>query len=411
MAYASLGTAYHNLGEKDLAAENTKRSFDLRERVSEQEKYYIESHYYHFVTGNLEEARKVYELWAQTYPREVVPPANLGVLYQNLGQYDKALEEFREALRLVPDDALTYGNLVISYICLNRLQEAAATAEEARAENFDSADLRLYLYELSFLQHDVARMAQQVAWAMGKSGQESLLLYFEANTAAYSGQLNKSREFSRQAVASAERAGEKDRAAAAEANAAISEALFGNVAEARQRAMAATAESSGQDGQYAAALALALAGDSSRAQGIADEMAIVQFNYLPTIRAQLALNRNDAAKATEALQAATPYELGIAGSTTFSINLYPVYVRGEAFIASKQGAAASSEFQKIVDWRGVVVNEPIGVLAHLGLARAYVLQGDTARARTEYQDFLTLWKDADPNVPILRQAKAEYAKL
>ena len=227
MAYASLGTAYHNLGEKNLAAENTRKSFALRQQVSEREKYYIESHYYHFVTGNLEEARKVYELWAQTYPREMVPVANMGVVYQNLGQYDKALEDFREALRRVPDDALTYSNLVISYICLNRLKEAAATAEEAQAKNFDSADLHLYLYELGFLQHDAARMTQQVTWAMGQAGQKSLMLYFEANTAAYSGQLNKSREFFRQAVASAEFAGDKDRAASDEANEALYEALFG----------------------------------------------------------------------------------------------------------------------------------------------------------------------------------------
>jgi serine/threonine protein kinase/tetratricopeptide (TPR) repeat protein len=418
MAYASLGTAYHNLGERNLAAENTKKSFDLREHVSEREKYYIESHYYHFVTGNLEKARKVYELWAQTYPREVVPPANLGVLYQNLGEYDKAIEEFREALRLVPDDALTYGDLVISYICLNRLKEAVTTAEEAQAKNFDSVDLRLYLYELGFLQHDTARMAQQVTWAMGKPGSESLLLYFEANTAAYSGQLNKSREFSRQAVASAERAGEKDRAVGAEATAALSEALFGNAAEAQRHATAATAQSIGQDGQYAAALALAVAGDSSRAEGIVDGLArrfpedtTVQFNYLPTIRAQLALNRSDAAKAIETLQAAAPYELGVAGSTTFLTNLYPVYVRGEAYLAADRGSDAAIEFQKILVWRGVVVNEPIGALARLGLARAYVLQGDTVKARTAYLDFLTLWKDADPGIPIHKQAKAEYAKL
>jgi eukaryotic-like serine/threonine-protein kinase len=418
MAYASLGTAYHNLGEKNLAAENAKKSFELRERVSEGERYYIESHFYHFVTGDLEKARKVYELWAQTYPRASGPPANLGVLYQYVGQYDKALEEFREALHLVPDDALTYGNLVISYICLNRLEEAVATADEAQAKNFDSADLRLYLYELGFLQHDAARMAQQVKWAMGKPGRESLLLYFEANTAAYSGQLNKSRELSRQAVASAERAGEKNRAAGAEATAALYEALFGNAAEARQRATAATAESIGQDGQYAAALALALADDPSSAQGVVERLAkdfpdatIVQFNYLPAIRAQLALTRNDAAKAVETLQAAAPYELGVAGSTTFSTSLYPVYVRGEAYLAAKEGAPAAAEFQRIVDWPGVVMNEPIGSLAHLGLARAYVLQGDTVRARAAYLDFVTLWKDADPDIPIFKEAKAEYAKL
>ena len=360
----------------------------------------------------------MYELWAQTYPREVVPPANLGVLYQSPGQYDKALEEFREALRLVPDDALTYSNLAISYICLDRLKEAGATAEEAQAKNFDSPDLRLYLYELGFLQHDATRMEQQATWAMGKPGPESLLLYSEANTATYYGQVNKSREFSRLAVASAERAGEKDRVSAVQATAALSEALFGNAAEARQRALAATGQSIGQDGQYAAGLASALTGDSPKAQASVEELAkhfpedtMVQFNYLPTILAQLALNRNDAAKALEALQVDARYELGIAGSTTFSINLYPVYVRGKAYLAAKQGTAAVAEFQKIVDCRGVVVNEPIGALAYLGLARAYELQGDTAKARASYGDFLTLWKDADPDVPILKQAKAEYAEL
>ncbi len=418
MAYASLGTAYHNLGEKNLAAVNTKKSFELRQRVSEREKYYIESHYYHFVTGNLEEARKVYELWAQAYPRELVPPANLGVLYQNLGQYDKALEAFREALRRVPDDALTYSNLVISYICLNRLKEAADTAEEAQAKNFDSADLHLYLYELGFLQHDAARMAQQAVWATGQPGQKSRMLYFEANTAAYSGQISKSREFSRQAVASAEGAGEKDRAASDEATEALYASLFGNAAEARKRALSATSQSIGVDGRYAAALALAMAGDSSGAQGIANELAkrfpedtIVQFNYLPTIRAQLALNRNDTAKAAEMLQSASPYELGAAAGTTFSTNMYSVYVRGEVYLAAKEGAQASAEFQRIVDWQGVVTNEPIGALAHLGLARAYAMQGEVFQARTAYKDFLTLWKDADPDVPILKEAKAEHAKL
>jgi serine/threonine protein kinase/Flp pilus assembly protein TadD len=418
MAYASLGTAYHNLGEKNLAAENTKKAFDLRQRVSEPEKYYIESHYHHYVTGNLEESRKVYEVWAQTYPRDIVPWANLGVLYQNLGQYDKAVEEFHQALRLAPDDALTYNNLVISYICLNQLQEAGAMADQALAKKYDSGDLHLYLYELGFLRDDTTQMAEQVAWATGKPGQESLLLYFESNTAAYFGQVDKSREFSRQAVASAERAGERDRAGGAQATMAVSEALFGNAAEARKRATAATASSISRDGQYAAALALAFAGDSSGAQGIEEELAkhfpedtIVQFNYLPTLRAQLALNRNDSAKAVEGLQVAAPYELGIAGSTTYWTNLYPVYVRAQAYLAAKKGALAAAEFQKIIAWRGVVMNEPIGALSHLGLARAYGAQGDTVKSRTAYQDFLALWKDADSNIPILQQAKAEYAKL
>jgi eukaryotic-like serine/threonine-protein kinase len=418
MAHALMGTAYHNLGEKNLAAESTKKSFELREHVSDREKYYIESHYYHYVTGNLEDVRKVYELWAQTYPRDLVPPANLGVVYQSLGQYDKALEEFRVALRIAPEDALTYGNLVITYICLNRLQEAQTTAEEALAKNLDSNDLHLYQYELGFLKHDTSEPALQIKWATGKPGPESLLLYFGANSEAYSGQLNKSRELFHKARESAERAGEMDRAAGAEASAALSEALFGNFEEARKRATEASAQSIGKDVKFVAALALALAGDSAGAQRMVQDLAkhfpedtIVQFNYLPTIRAQIALKGNDHAKAVEALDAAAPYESGLSGGTTFSTNLYAVYVRGAAYLAGHQGSQAATEFQRILDHPGVVLNEPIGTLAHLGLARAYVLQGDTVRARAAYQDFLTVWKDADLDIPIFIAAKSENARL
>jgi serine/threonine protein kinase/tetratricopeptide (TPR) repeat protein len=418
MAHALMGTAYHNLGEKNLAAESTKKSFELREHVSDREKYYIESHYFHYVTGNLEDVRKVYELWAQTYPRDLVPPANLGVVYQGLGQYDKALEEFRVALRIAPEDALTYGNLVITYICMNRLQEAQTTAQEGLAKNLDSTDLHLYQYELGFLKHDASEPALQIKWAMGKPGPESLLLYFEANSEAYYGQLNKSRELFHKARESAERAGEMDRAAGAEASAALTETLFGNSEEARKRATEASAQSIGKDVKFVAALALALAGDSPGAQRMAEDLAkhfpedtIVQFNYLPTVRAQLALKRNEAAKAIETLEAAAPYESGLSGGTTFSTNMYPIYIRGEAYLAAHQGSQAVAEFQKILDHPGVVLNEPIGALAHLGLARAYVLQADTAKARTAYQDFFTLWKDADPDIPIFIAAKSESTRL
>jgi serine/threonine protein kinase/tetratricopeptide (TPR) repeat protein len=418
MAYASLGTAYHNLGEKGLAAENTKKSFALRGHVSEREAYYIDSHYHHYVTGNLDEARKAYELWAQTYPREMAPLANMGVLDQNVGQYENALDNFRGALRRGPDDAVTYSNLVIANICLNRLKEAAATAAEAQANNFDSPDLHLYLYELGFLQHDMARMAQQVAWSMDTPAQSSLMLYFEANTAAYSGRLIESQELFRQAMASAEYAKDHDRAASDEATEALYEALFGKFKEARQHATLATAHSIGVDGQYVAALGLAMAGDSITARRLADELAqrfpentIVQFNYLPTIRAQLALLRKDTTGAAQMLQPATSYELGVAGGTTFSANLYPAYVRGQIYLAAKQGAKASVEFQRIVDWPGVVINEPIGALAHLGLARAYAMQGEVFQAGAAYQDFFGLWGGADSDLPVLNEAMAEYKTL
>ena len=419
MAYATLGTTYHNLGEKLLAAENTRKAYELRARVSEWEKFYIESHYQHFVTGDLEKARQAYELWAQIYPREPVPPINLGVIYQTLGQHDKSLAQFREALRLSPADSLNFGNLVLAYIHLNRLDQARTAANEALTKNLDSADLRVYLYQLAFLKNDLPGMAQQVSWLAGKPGKENNMLYLQAGTAAYSGKLTAARELSRQAASSAARAGEKEMAAGCESTAALWEALYGNASEARQRATVTLAQSNGRDAQFVAAFALALIGDSAHAQTLADDLqkrfpedTIVRFNYLPTIRAQLALAvPNNGTKAVDALVAAAPYELGVPGSSTFWTNLYPVYVRGEALLAAQQGIRAAAEFQKILDWPGVVVNEPIAALAHLGLARSYALSGTAPKSEAAYQDFLRLWKDADPDIPILIAAKSEYATL
>jgi tetratricopeptide (TPR) repeat protein len=419
MAYATLGTTYHNLGEKTLAAENTRKSYELRSRVSEWEKFYIESHYYHFVTGDLEKARQVYELWAQIYPREQVTPTNLGVVFQTLGQHDKSVAQWTEAMRLSRSDSLNFANLVLGYIHLKRLDEARATAAEALSKNLDSADLRIDLYELAFLTNDVPGMAEQVSWATGKPGKESVMLSLEAATAAYQGKLTAAREFSRQASSSAQRAGEKEIAAGCEAAAALWEALYGDSSQARQRAADTLAQSNGRDAQYVAALALALSGDSAHARTLADDLdkrfpedTIVRFNYLPALRAQIALNLpSSGAKAVEALAVASPYELGVPGSNGLWTNLYPVYVRGEAFLASHQGTLAAAEFQRILDWPGVVGNEPVAVLAHLGLARSYALAADDPKSRAAYNDFLTLWKDADPDVPILTQAKSEYAKL
>jgi serine/threonine protein kinase/tetratricopeptide (TPR) repeat protein len=419
MAYATLGTTYHNLGEKTLAAANTQKAYELRTRVSEWEKFYIESHYHHFVTGDLEKARQVYELWAQIYPREQVPPINLGVVYQTLGQHDKSLAQFRDALRLSPADSLNFANLVLADIHLNRLDEARAAANEALSKNLDSADLRVYLYQLAFLKNDLPGMAQQVSWIAGKPGKENIILYLEAATAAYSGKLTAARELSRQAANSAARASEREMAAGCEAAAALWEALYGNASEARQRAAGTLAQSHGRDSQFVTAIAFALIGDLPRAQALADDLqkrfpedTIVRFNYLPTLRAQLALAvANDGAKALGALTAASPYELGVPGSSTFWTNLYPVYVRGEAFLDARHGTQAAAEFQKILDWPGVVVNEPITALAHLGLARSYALEGDAPKSQAAYRDFLTLWKDADPDIPIFIAAKSEYAKL
>jgi len=307
------------------------------------------------------------------------------------------------------------------------LKEAQATTEEARAKKLDSPALHVLEFWIAFLQNDGQGMSRQTAWAAGKPGIEDVLLASEAATAAYFGRLSKAREFSRQAVTSSERAEEKETAAGYQAEAALREALFENPAEAGQRAAAALGLSKGRDVQFAAALALAFAAHPKvlgsrpldKAEQLADDLAkrfpedtIAKFNYLPTIRAQLALSRNDATQAIEALQTASPYELGTTAQAYFNfLCLYPVYVRGEAYLAARQGKEAAVEFQKILDHRGVVLNEPIGALAHLGLARAYALQGDTAKAKAAYQDFFSLWKDADPDIPVLRQAKSEYGNL
>jgi eukaryotic-like serine/threonine-protein kinase len=294
---------------------------------------------------------------------------------------------------------------------LNDSAEAQAGNEQAQEKKLDSPYLHISLYRVAFLQNDAMHMAQQVAWAAGKPGVEDLLLANEADTAAYSGRLTKAREFSRQAVASAEQAGKKETAAGYQARAALREVLFGNM---KLRVIAALGPLTGRDVQYKTALALAFTGDSVRAQALADalgknfaEDTIVQLNYLPALHAQLALSRDDASRAIVFLEAAAPYELGDVGGGA----LYPVYVRGEAYLAAHQGSEAAVEFQKILDHRGIVLNEPIGALAHLQLGRAYSMQGDTAKAKAAYQDFLTLWKDADPDIPILIAAKAEYAKL
>jgi Flp pilus assembly protein TadD/predicted Ser/Thr protein kinase len=412
MAYAALGNAYSNLAEMGLAANNIRQAYELRGRVSDHERFYIESHYFHFVTGNLEKARRVYEIWAQTYPKDVGPRTDLAVIYSFLGNYEKSLAMATEAVRISPEDSQNYANLVDAYIFLNRLDQARTTAAEAQSKKLDSPSLRLYLYVVAFLKNDAVGMQQQVAWSAGEPGLEDSMLSNEAETAAYFGQLEKAREFSRRASASAEGAEEMETAASYEVNAALREALFGNAEEARKRSEAALALSTDRDTQYGVALALAFAGDGSRAEARADHLAeqfpedtAVQYCYLPMIRAFLALGRSDSSKAIEALRPAVPYELGAAGG------LYPAYASGQAYLAAGEGTEAAVEFQKVRDQPGVVQNDPIGALVHLGLARAYILQDDTAKARAAYQDFLTLWKDADPDIPILKEAKAEYAKL
>src|ERR1017187_1825863 len=291
------------------------------------------------------------------------------------------------------------------------------TAQEAQAHNLDNPTIHVSLYSISFLQRDAAGIEHEAAGLMGKPGFEDAMLYNESDTAAYAGQFAKARELTRRASDSAQRADEKETAANYEAEAAVREAMGGNMSAAKQQAQAALALSTGRDVEAISAVALGLAGDAPQATPLADNLAkrfpedpIVKFEYLPMIHAAAALQAGSATKAIDALTPAAPYELG-ATAQNLSFALYPVYLRGEAYVAAHQGSGAAAEFQKILDHPGVVVNEPIGALAHLGLARAYVLSGDTTKAKTAYQDFFGLWKEADPDIPILKEAKAEYAKL
>ncbi len=421
MAYARLGTSYGNLGESARAAENMRKAYDLRERVSEREKFYITSHYEHVVTGDLESARKIYESWAQTYPRDFIPPNNLGAIYYALGEQSKALAARRDAFKLDPGSALSYGNLVSGYLFLNRLDDAKSTAQEAWAHNLDSPRIHFRLYFVDFLERDGAGMEREAAALMGKPGWEDQILDAESDTAAYAGQFLKARELMRRAVDSAQRADEKETAAGYEAEGAVLEVLVGNTRLAKQQGRTAIALSDGRDVEAMSAIALALAGDSEEVTRLGNNLAKrlpkdtwVQFEYVPMIQAATILGKDhdpeDAEKAIEALGAAAPYEMGTTVGT-LNFSLYPIYLRAEACLAAHEGAAAAAEFQKILDHPGVVQNELIGAIARLGLARAYAMQGDAAKTRAAYQDFLTLWKDADPEIPILKEARTEYAKL
>jgi serine/threonine protein kinase/tetratricopeptide (TPR) repeat protein len=420
LAYAWLSRVYGDIGESDMAAYYARKAYELRDRTSEAERYFISASFYMMVTGNMEKAEQTCELWIQAYPRSERPHTFLaGIIYPVVGQYEKAVEEGIKSVRLNPDNPIPYSVLTVSYMPLNRLDEAKATYAQALERKLDHPFFHIDMYEIAFLQNDAAGMAQQVAWSAGKPGVEDWFLADESATAAYFGRLMQAREFSRQAVDSAERAEEKEAAATYSAVSGLREALFGNEDEARRLATLAMRASAGRDLQYGAALALAYAGDDLRARALTDDLAkrfpedtIVQFNYLPTLRAKLAVRRGNASEAIEGLRAAAPYELGQSTSGNYIWTAsYPVFVRGEAYLAAHQGSEAAREFQKILDHPGIVLNEPIGALAHLGLARAYAMQGDTAKARAAYQDFLTLWKNADPDIPILKQAKAEYARL
>ncbi len=417
MAYGTLATTYGNLGQSDLAIEYTARAFALRDRVSEPEKFYLTSHYYGFVTGEVDKTIEVYELWKQTYPRDWTPWNNLALSYSEMGMYDKALQNAQEAMRLNPDHSFPYIGVARAYEGLNRFEEAKTVAEKRLAVAPDFLPLRGVLYEIAFVHDDSAGMQREVQLAAGKP-EEHLLTLSQANVAAYAGKLEKAREFYRRSIELTQRQHLGEPAGLTTALEALTEAEFGNAGRARERARAALEMARGGGTYGIAGQALALSGDFRQAQAAADELTrrfpkdtLIQSLSIPVIRATVEVERGEPRAAIESLRQAALYEMGGGGPRPVTAPYGAIYIRGLAYLRAGQGHEAAVEFQKIVDHPGVHPVSALRALAVLGLARAQVLAGDTAAARKAYQDFLALWKDADPDIPILRQAKAEYAKL
>jgi eukaryotic-like serine/threonine-protein kinase len=412
MAYAYLSTTYGNHRAPELAAENIRKAYELRAKVSERERFYIESHYYEYGTGELEKAVPVLEQWQQTYPGYYSPYTTLGYIYRAmLGKPEKALEEAREAMRLEPNSALSHSNLAIDYIVLNRLEEAEAVFRQAEERKLEDDGTPSYRYRLAFLKGDTARMAQIASAAMGKPSKEELMLAAQADTEAWYGRLKDARELNRRATDSALHTSGKEAAASYQADGALLEAASGSLAVARADANAALKLAPDRNVREMAALAMAQAGDTAAAEKLAAGLdkdfpvdTLVQRYWLPAIRAAIALQRKDPGRAVELLQVTNAVELG-------ESRLIVVHLRGEAYLMLHDGSHAAAEFQKFIDRRTLVANAEWGALARLGLARAYAMQGDIPKAKAAYQNFLTLWKDADPDIPVLQQAKAEYAKL
>ena len=420
MAFARLGISYVNSNQPNLASESFQTAYGLRGHVSERERLIITAYYFTWVTGELEKANQNYLLWTQAYPRDDVPHNNLGVNYGYQGRYEQALAESLESVRLNPEEsAFSRSNVVGFYCYLNRLEEAKLAYQQAISRKVEAGALHGARYEIAFLEGDTAEMDRQLRWGAGKSGIEDLLLSLQSDAEAFSGHLEKARELSRRAIESARGAGDAEGASIHQMNAALRDLEFGNGPRARNETAAALAQSPTSDVRVVVALALARAGDSDRAQKTADQLQkqrplneMINAYWLPTIRAAVEINRNNPSKAVQILEAAAPYELGTpVPQLEFGGMLYPVYLRGQAYLLLHQGSAAATEFQKFVDHRSLMISSPLGALARLGLARAYILQGDTAKARAAYQDFLNLWKDADADIPILKQAKREYARL
>lgn len=420
LAYAMLGQMYADIGESELSSQNLQHAYDLRQHASEFESDLITAGYLMHVTGDMIAAETACRVWIQAYPRSELPQTMLaGIVYPELGEYQKALDAGNVSIQLNPEFPVAYAVTMYAQIPLDQLDAAKATRKQASDHKLDIPFLHAAMYMIDFLERNSAGMDQEIAWSTGKPQIEDEMLALSADTAAYSGQLRRSEELWQHAADSASRYSEKETAALYIGVSALRQALFGNSRKAQTLAESALAKSTARDVRYAAALALVIAGNDKRAEAIAADLAkkypqgsMVQFNYLPALRARLAMERGNPAQAIELLKSAGSYELSSTTSSAWAWSaMYPAFVRGEAFAMQHKSAEAAAEFQKILDHPGLVLNEAIAPLARLGIARAYAAQGNAEKARAAYQDFLALWKDADPDLPVLQQAKAEFAKL
>ena len=420
MAHGDLGFFSWNMGQTDLGAEQVRIAYELRDRVSDRERLYILFLYDRQVTGNLQKELLTLESWEQMYPRDYMPPGVIaGWVTLGTGQYERGIQAAQQARRLNLDLPFAYAGLVLHNRSLNRFTEAADALRRAAERKLEIPEFLVHRYYLAFLEGDQAGMDREIARAPGEHA-EDWMSHHQALVLARSGRMGQARTMWERAITSAQQAGKRETAAIYEAAAVVCEAHFGNGAAAKERARAALELAKGRDVEYAAAFALALSGDPSESQRLAADLekrfpedTTVQFEYLPTLHALSALAHRTPLDAVERLQRAVPYDFAMPGTAFFGTfgGLYPAYVRGEAYLAGGRGQEAAAEFQKVLNHRGVVLADPIGALAHLHLGRAYALSGDNAQAKSAYEGFLTLWKDADADIPVLKQARAEYAKL
>jgi serine/threonine protein kinase/tetratricopeptide (TPR) repeat protein len=421
MAHAQIGFGLSTMGESALGRQSLLKAYQLRNRASDVERFYIETLYDRDATGNLERERRTLETWAETYPRDPLPHGLIsGLALTSTGQYELAIAEADKAIALDPDLSPAYANRAFNQLLLNRLDDASLTFRGAAERRLESGELLLIPYFVAFLKDGHEELSRAAALARKNPALEDVIPHLEALALARSGRLHDARRMSAVPVEIAQRSGRRERAGLFEAGRAVWEAFYGNAAAARQSASKALALGRGRDVDYAAAFALALLGDLPRSRALAQDLArefpkdtAVQFMYLPTLRALFSLNAHDAPGAIQALQIASRYDLALGGVGFIGrfAGLYPIYVRGLAYLAVRQPAEAAGEFQRILDHRSIVRVDPMDAMARLQLARALVLSGDTVKAKGVYDDLLTLWTNADPDIRVLEQAQAEYARL